>query len=93
MDNMEKLVKKYINNLLRKEQHKKQTCNCRTNNNTSPLHCKCLSSSIVYSAEVLIGNIKQGDKYFDIRKTEFKIRLGDHKNSFTNRQKKRHWTF
>ena len=32
MDNMEKLVKKHNNNLLRKNDTNKQNCNCRANN-------------------------------------------------------------
>ena len=88
MDNMEKLVKKHNNNLLRKNDTNKQNCNCRANN-TCPLDGKCLSSNIVYSAEVLIGNNQHGDKYFGICQTEFKTRLGNHKNSFKNRQKEK----
>ena len=55
MDNMEKLVKKHNNDILRKNDTNKRTCNCRANN-TSPLDRKGLSSSIVYSAEVVISN-------------------------------------
>ena len=88
MDNMEKLVKKHNNNLLRKNDTNKQNCNCRATN-TCPLDGKCLSSNIVYSAEVLIGNNQHGDKYFGICETEFKTRLGNHKNSFKNRQKEK----
>ena len=88
MDNMEKLVKKHNNNLLRKNDTNKQNCNCCANN-TCPLDGKCLSSNIVYSAEVLIGNNQHGDKYFGICETEFKTRLGNHKNSFKNRQKEK----
>ena len=88
MDNMEKLVKKHNNNLLRKNDKNKQNSNCHVNN-TCPLDGKCLSSIIVYSAEVLIRNNQQGDKYFGICKTEFKTRLGNHKNSFKNRQKEK----
>ena len=88
MDNMEKLVKKHSNNLLRKNDTNKWTCNCLANN-TCPLNGKCLSSNIVYSAEVRIGNNQHGDKYFGICETEFKTRLGNHKNSFKNRQKEK----
>ena len=88
MDNMEKLVKKHNNNLLRKNDTNKRNCNCRANN-TWPLDGKCLSLNIVYSAEVLIGNNQHGDKYFGICETEFKTRLGNHKNSFKNRQKEK----
>ena len=65
MDNMEKLVKKQKNKLLRKNNINKRICNCRANN-TCVLDGKCLSSKIVYSAEVLIGNNQNGDKYFGI---------------------------
>ena len=79
MDDMEKPVKKHNNNLLRKNDTNKQNCNCRANN-TCPLDSKCLSSNIVYSAEVLIGKNQHGDKYFGTCETEFKTRLGNHKN-------------
>ena len=92
MDNMEKLIKKHNNNLLRKNDTNKQTCNCCTNK-TCPLDSKCLSSNIVFSAEVLIGNNQQGEKYFGICETEFKTRLDNHKNSFRNRQKKKSLNF
>ena len=55
MDNMQKLVKKHNNNVFRKNNSNKRNYNCRENN-TCPLDGKCLSSNIVYSAEVLIGN-------------------------------------
>ena len=63
MDNMKKLVQKHSNNLLRKSDINKQTCNCQAKN-TYPLDDKCLSSNIGDSAEVPIGNNQQGDKYF-----------------------------
>ena len=88
MDNMEKLAKKHNDNLLRKSDTNKRNCNCRADN-TCPLDAKCLSSNIVYSAEVLTGNTQHGDKYFGICETEFKTRLGNHKNSFKNRQKEK----
>ena len=78
MDNMEKLVKKRNNNLLRKNDTNKRNCNCRANN-TCPLDRKCLSSNIVYSAEVRIDKNQHGDKYFGICETEFKTRSGNHK--------------
>ena len=83
MDNMEKLVKKHNNNLLRKSDTNNQNCNCRANN-TCALDGKCLSSKIIYSADVLTGNNQHGHKYFGICETEFKTRLGNHKNSFKN---------
>ena len=85
---MEKLVKKHNNNLLRKSDANQRNYNCHANS-TCPLDGKCLSSNIVYSAEVLIGNNHHGDKYFGICKTEFKTRLGNHKHSFKNRQKEK----
>ena len=81
MDNMEKLVKKHNNNRLRKNDTNQRNSNCRANN-TCPLDGKCLSSNIVYSAEVLSGNNQHRDKYFGIYEKEFKTKLGNHKNSF-----------
>ena len=84
MDNMEKLVKKHNSNILKKDDTMKRTCNCRVKNEC-PLDGKCLSSNIVYSAEVLIDNNEQEDIYFGISETEFKTRLSNHKKSFKNR--------
>ena len=88
MDNLEKLVKKQNNNLLRKNNINKRICNCRANN-TCVLDGKCLSSIIVYSVEVLIGNNQNGDIYVGICEKEFKTRLDNHKISFKNRQKEK----
>ena len=88
MDNLEKLVKKQNNNLLRKNNINKRICNCRANN-TCVLDGKCLSSKIVYSVEVLIGNNQNGDIYVGICEKEFKTRLDNHKISFKNRQKEK----
>ena len=65
-----------------------KNCNCRTNN-TCRSDGKCLSSNCVYSAEVLLRNNELGHKYFGICETEFKTRLGKHKNLFKNRQKEK----
>ena len=66
MDNMEKLFEKHSNNnLLTKDYTNKRICNCRANN-TFFLDSKCLSSNIVYSAEVLISSHQKGDKIFGI---------------------------
>ena len=92
MDTMEKLVKKRNNNLLRKSDTNKRNCNCRANN-TCALDGKRLSSKITYSAEVLIGNNQHGHKYFGICETEFKTRLGNHKNSFKIDKKKKTLNF
>ena len=85
---MQKLCKKYNINLLRKHDTSKRDCNC-CSKNTCLLGRKCLSSNFVYSAEVLVGNNQQGDKYFGICETEFKSRLGKNKNSLENRQKEK----
>ena len=86
MGYMEKLVKKYKNNLLRKNQAIKRTCNsCK--NYAFSLDGKCLSSNLVDSAEVFIINNEQENKCFGICETEFKTRLGNHKMSFKNREK------
>ena len=88
LDNMEKLVKKHNNNILRKNDTNKRNCNYRANN-TCPLDGKCLSSNIVYSTEILIGKNQHGGKFFGICKTEFQTKLGSHKNYFKNRQKEK----
>ena len=87
-DNMEKLIEKQNSNLLRKIDTNKRKYNCRTNNN-SPLDGKCLLSKSFYSAEVLIRNNQNGEKYFGLREAEFKTRLNNHKNSVKSRQKEK----
>ena len=88
MGYMEKLVKKHKNNLLRKNQTIKRTCNsCK--NYAFSLDGKCLSSNLVDSAEVFIINNEQENKCFGICETEFKTRLGNHKMLFKNREKEK----
>ena len=74
------------NILLTKNNRNKWTCNCHPNN-PCPFDGKYLSLSI-YSAEILIGNSQQREKYFGICETEFKTSLGNHKNSFKNTKRK-----
>ena len=73
---------KVLNNKERSEDRERE-CNCRIKENC-PLQGRCLSSGIVYEAEVVSKDIP--NKYY-IGQTaqEFKSRLAVHKNSFKNR--------
>ena len=73
MDNMPKLVKKHNSNILKKDDTMKRTCNCRVKNEC-PLDGKCLSSNIVYSAEVLIDNNEPGDMTYTLASLRWNLK-------------------
>ena len=60
-------------------------CNCQNSDNCL-LDNKCLTSKIVYSAEVITNNPPPSKFYLGICKTEFKTRFNNHKLSFSHRQ-------
>ena len=67
------------------------TCNCRDRPNC-PLKGKCLESAIVYQATVTATNpttaTETKETYIGLTDTTFKIRYGNHKQSFKNEKLK-----
>ena len=72
----------------KKDQANQTLCNCRNPDNC-PLDNKCLTSKIVYSAEIITDNEQLSKFYLGIWETEFKTRFNNHKKSFCHRQNKK----
>ena len=60
-----------------------RTCNCYRNREC-PLDGKCLSKNIVYQATVSRPDSNRVETYVGCTSTTFKLRLGNHIQSFTN---------
>ena len=90
MNSMSKITNAHNSKIANREytENDQILCNCR-NRNDCPLDGKCLSSKIVYSAEVTTETsppIPPGKIYLGICDTEFKTRYGNHKKSFRHRR-------
>ena len=86
MDNMTIIINshsKYVAS--KKVQANQNLCNCRNSDNC-PLDSKCLTSKIVYSAEIITNSQQPSKFYLGICETEFKTRFNNHKKSFSHRQ-------
>jgi hypothetical protein len=87
MDNMEKMLNSHNKKILNEEpiNNQEKTCSCRANDKPNcPLNGQCLSSNIVYRADVTTTDNSEQKTYFGICKTTFKARYGNHKQSFTH---------
>ena len=67
-----------------KVQANQNLCNCRNPDNC-PLDNKCLTSKIVYSAEIITSSQQPSKFYLGICKTEFNTIFNNHKKSFCHR--------
>ena len=86
MDNMTKIINshnKYVAS--KKDQTNQNLCSCRNSDNCL-LENKCLTSKLVYSAEIITDDQHPSKFYLMISKTEFKTRFNHHKKSFRHRQ-------
>ena len=86
MDNMKKIINshnKYVAS--KKDQVNQNLCNCRNPDNC-PLDNKCLTSKIVYSAEIITDDHQLSKFYLEICETEFETRFNNHKKSFCHRE-------
>ena len=86
MDNMTKIINyhnKYVAS--KKDQGNQNFCNCRNPDNC-PFDNKCLTSKIVYFAEIITYNQQPSKVYLKISDTEFKTRFNNHRKSFQYRQ-------
>ena len=68
-----------------KVQANQNLCNCRNPDNCQPDN-KCLTSKIVYSAEIITDSQQPSKFCLGICETEFKTRFNNHKKSFRHRQ-------
>ena len=60
---------------------KPKECDCRKSN-VCPLNEKCLTSNVVYKAEITTPHDGTTKEYIGMTSTEFKVRYRNHKKSF-----------
>ena len=84
--NMESIVSAHNRKLLNTPQQEARMCNCRSRIQC-PLDGKCLTSEIVYKAEVTAENTDT-KYYIGATESTFKVRLGNHKKSFRHEKYK-----
>jgi hypothetical protein len=80
--NMEKIISGKNAKVLNTAEDEARKCNC-PKNKECPLDKKCLESCIVYQATVTQPN-QEPKTYIGLTSTDFKARLGNHKQSFSN---------
>ena len=85
MLNIEKIIKSHNSKILNKQPEPKKLCNCRKKDEC-PMEGQCLSSCIVYKAEVKSENTKK--VYYGSCGGVFKDRYRNHKVSFNNENHK-----
>ena len=78
--NMERIISGKNAKLLNTEENETRKCNC-PKNKECPLDQKCLESCIVYQATVTVPS-QPPKNYIGLTSTDFKARLGNHKQSF-----------
>ena len=85
MDNITKIINshnKYVAS--KKDRANQNLCNCQNPDNC-PFDNKCLTSRIVYSAEIITDDQQPSKFYLGICKTEFKTKFSNHKKFFCHR--------
>ena len=82
MENMESIISCHNKNILNTPQTtQKDWCNCGTKANC-PLNNKCLSTSLIYKANVTTNNDPNGKNYMGLTEGSFKRRYTQHTLSF-----------
>lgn len=85
-DNLDKIIKKHNNKILNPKPTSPQNgCNCRKKDNC-PMNNNCLSSSLVYNANVTTEEDTTGKNYVGLTEGTFKQRHTQHALSFRNRK-------
>ena len=80
--NMKSIISSHNKQILTSK-NKQVGCNCRVKN-SCPLDNKCLTSQLIYQADVA-NNLDDESKYYlGLAETTFKERYGNHKSSFKN---------
>ena len=83
--NMQKLISGKNSKILSKEENISRKCNC-PKNATCPLNGQCLENNIIYHAKVTQRN-QRNRNYIGLASTDFKARLGVHKQTFKDKTK------
>ena len=85
--NIQKIISSHNQKVIRSSETSvdKSLCNCRSKPKC-PLGGKCLVDNLVYQAEVVTD--KETQTYVGLASTTFKLRYGNHKESFNNETSK-----
>ena len=83
--NMQKLISGKNSKILSQEENISRKCNC-PKNATCPLNGQCLENNIIYHAKVTQRN-QRNRNYIGLASTDFKARLGVHKQTFKDKTK------
>ena len=82
---MEKIISGRNSEILKNEEVPPRKCNC-PKNKTCPLNGQCLEDCIIYHAKVIQSDNKNRN-YIGLTSTDFKARLGQHKQTFKDQGK------
>ena len=89
MDNMKKILNSHNKKLLSDKPESTtlpiNTCNCR-NKTLCPLDGSCLTSGVIYKAEVINTNTGVQKNYIGLAETPFKTRYSNHLKSFKHKK-------
>ena len=84
---MSTIISSHNNFILKNDNNKVYSCNCR-NKPAFPVENKCLTSKVVYKAEVS-NNVNNDKKlYIGLSATPFKDRFRNHNKAFNNERYK-----
>ena len=86
MTNIAAIISSHNNKVL-KSKIESYGCNCR-DRDSCPMGNKCLTSQIVYPADVSNNKDNKTKSYYGQTETSFKKRYGNHKRSFIHEQHK-----
>ena len=88
MNNMQQIISSNNKKVINKQSSEDNVppCNCR-NKPECPLEGKCLTSNIVYRADVLNLSDHTTRTYLGVCETDFKARYNNHKSSFRYKNK------
>ena len=88
MPNMKAQIDKHNRKILNIKPTIGRTCNCRKTALPCPLEGKCLTSSIVYQADVSSNSNIPNMTYYGLTGDEFKTRFNNHNSDFRKEEKK-----
>ena len=82
MQNIKSVINNHNKKVLNNTVETEESCNCRNKNNC-PLDGKCLTSNIIYEAQITSNQLNYKQKvYIGTAETDFKHRFNNHTKSF-----------
>ena len=84
MKNVSSIISSHNKSILNKVHTNEKTCNCR-NKSECPLANQCLTSKIIYQAEIKNDQNNEKKIYIGLAETTFKQRYNNHVKSFRHR--------